>query len=161
MSNEELSTLAAPRPPTLELRLKPSKRLAAALAAVHLACAVLLWPLLLAFWLKLALAWGLGASLIWRLRRDALLVTRSSILALIVREDCSCTIGRLDGEWEHGVLLGSSFVSPSLVILNLKPEARMRLRHVVLLSDSLDREDFRRLRVLLKWRCAGKGLSRP
>ena len=73
MSNEELSTFAAPRSPALGLRLKPSRRLAAALAAAHLACAGLLWPLALAFWLKLALAGGLGASLIWRLRRDAFL----------------------------------------------------------------------------------------
>lgn len=161
MSNEELSTFAAPRSPALGLRLKPSRRLAAALAAAHLACAGLLWPLALAFWLKLALAGGLGASLIWRLRRDAFLVARSSILSLIVREDCSCTMGRLDGEWEQGILLGSSFVSPGLVILNIRSDARMRLRHVVLSSDSLDREDFRRLRVLLKCKCAGKGLSRP
>jgi toxin CptA len=49
-------------------------------------------------------------------------------------------------------LLGTSFVSPYLAVLNLKPGNSRLARHIVLLPDSLEKEEFRQLRVLLRWK---------
>jgi toxin CptA len=54
--------------------------------------------------------------------------------------------------------LGSSFVAPYLTVLELKPLGagglwqRFRTRSVVILPDGIDAEEFRQLRVLLRWK---------
>lgn len=55
-------------------------------------------------------------------------------------------------------LLGSSFVAPYLTVLELKPLGFQKLwqrfspRSVVILPDGIDKEEFRQLRVLLRWK---------
>lgn len=44
-----------------------------------------------------------------------------------------------------------SFVSPWLVVLHLKQAARRFMLPVVVLPDAMDRKDFRKLRVWLRW----------
>ena len=48
-------------------------------------------------------------------------------------------------------MLSSSFVSPSLTVLNLRVAGAARPRHLVILPDNVEKETFRRLRVLLRW----------
>jgi len=68
--------------------------------------------------------------------------------------DCRCEFQTLAGVWHEAVLLGSSFVAPHLTVLNLKPAGGRLAKHLVILPDAIDAEDFRRLRVWLKWRCS-------
>lgn len=55
-----------------------------------------------------------------------------------------------DSEEEPLVLDGDSYSSPYLVILNLQGHQAPKRRSVVLLSDSLDADSWRRLRVRLE-----------
>lgn len=55
------------------------------------------------------------------------------------------------GSWTTANILATSFVSPWLTVLNLKLPQQRLPTHVVLLPDMLSRDEFRRLRVWLKW----------
>ena len=76
--------------------------------------------------------------------------------------DRSGALGVLDGRgrWLQGQVSPGSFVAPWLVIIRWRPDiARNRWRPegarldrtILLLPDMLSREDFRKLRVLLRW----------
>ena len=54
------------------------------------------------------------------------------------------------GEWREVEVLGDSLVSPALIVLRYRFETQ-RVRTQVLLPDSADAEDLRRLRVSLRW----------
>lgn len=131
--------------------LKPSKTLVGLLGAMHVLSAALLWPLAMPTWLKAALALCLLASLRFHLRRDGFLISPRSVVAFQIDQECKCAFQTRDGNWTDARLLGTSFVSPWLTVLNLLPDGQRFATHIVLLPGSLDREDFRQLRVLLRW----------
>lgn len=56
------------------------------------------------------------------------------------------------GAWREGVARDGSFVAPFLTIVRWRPEGARFDRALVILPDMLAREDFRALRVLLRWR---------
>ncbi len=59
---------------------------------------------------------------------------------------------RASGEWGECEVLGSTYVMPFLTILNLRDGDSGALRRVTLLPDSLEADDFRQLRVWLRWK---------
>lgn len=91
------------------------------------------------------------------LRRDGFRVSQHSLIGLRLDEDCHCEFQTRTGEWHDAALLGSSFVSPNLTVLNLKPVNGRLVKHLAVLPDAVSAEDFRRLRVWLKWRCKKTG----
>lgn len=124
--------------------------------AGHLILGAALWPLHVPLWGKLVANFILAASCVFYLRRDALLVAANSIVAVEIEEDRACRFQSKSQEWTECFLLDSSFVTPNLTILNLKLRRKVYARHVVILPDSLAQDDFRKLRVWLRWRCARK-----
>lgn len=88
------------------------------------------------------------------LRRDGFRTLRQSLIALRLDADCRCEFQTRTGAWHEAALLGSSFISPYLTVLNLKPAGGRLVKYLVILPDTVDAEDFRRLRVWLKWRCS-------
>jgi toxin CptA len=120
----------------------------------HLVIAAGLWPLALSIWWKLALTLLLAASAVFYVRRDALLAAADSIVAVEVEADRTCGVQLKSSEWRECVLLDTSFVSPYFTILNLKRKNAWFARHVVILPDSLSKDEFRRSRVWLRWKCA-------
>ena len=93
----------------------------------------------------------IAASLAWILWRTAALRAAQAIVALEIVEDGRLSVQTRRGEWLECELLGSSYVSPRLTILNLKPRGGGRTRHIVLVPDNVDEHDFRRLRAWLRW----------
>lgn len=65
---------------------------------------------------------------------------------LVVDRSGSIRLGGVEGRLREG-----SFVAPWLVSVRWRPEGRRRDRTLLVAPDMLDAEDFRRLRVLLKW----------
>jgi toxin CptA len=49
-------------------------------------------------------------------------------------------------------LSGSSYISPRLTIVNLRPRGKGRARHVILVPGNVDARDFRRLRMWMRWK---------
>lgn len=131
--------------------VRPSVRLALLLCLVHAAAAGALWLTPLPATGKAVATLAIAASLVYYIARDAALHAASAIVELEIKEDGGISFQTRSGEWIEAELLGSSYVSPRLTLVNLRPRGRRRVRHLILLPDSLDPRDFRRLRVWLRW----------
>lgn len=148
--------------PLLAVRLKPSRRLAVMLSFAHFTAIGLLWPLAIPVMMKLAGSAILAASLVFYIRYYALLTSPGSVrglkLGLDHADTMTCTLETRRGDVITCVPLGSSFVAPYLAVLELKLlgarrlKQRFRTRSVVILPDGIDVEEFRQLRVLLRWK---------
>ncbi len=136
----------------LSVRLKSSTHLAAILNSAHIIAAVLLWPLALPIGIKLAGVVIMVMSLIYYLRHDALLSASTAVVAFELSDTMQCTLETRSGKSIICTILVSTFVAPYLTVVNLQPLDQFFARSVVILPDSIDAEEFRRLRVLLRWK---------
>jgi len=145
---------------TLHIPIGASKRLTAWITAMHVFAGAMLWLSSLSMWLVLPAMPTLLGSLAFYLRRECLRLTPAAIVSVSLyhdsHSDCRCEFQTKDGRRHEAALLGTSFVAPYLTVLNLKPTDSRAARHAVILPDNVDAECFRKLRVLLKWRCANK-----
>ncbi len=139
---------------TLTIAVGPSRWLAGLLAGMHGFAAALLWLAPLPHWLAVLLMPVFLGSAWHTLRRDGFRTLRHSLIGLRLDADCRCEFQTRTGAWHEAALLGSSFVAPHLTVLNLKPAGGRLARHLVIFPDAVNAEDFRRLRVWLKWRCS-------
>jgi toxin CptA len=136
---------------SLHVRIGPSRCLAGLLVLVHaLACAIL-YPLALPETLKLVFAVAIAVSGIHSVLKTALLRSHNAIVALEIGDDGAALRERYTGQWQACRVLGTTFVSSPLTVLNLELVNGGAVRHVVLLPDNVGRDDFRRLRVRLRW----------
>ena len=135
----------------LRVRLKPSPLLAAAFTAAHLAAALTLIPLDLPLWAKLLITLPIAASLVHALRHTAFLRSPTSPIALELKGADGAAIQTRNGDWHGARILGTTYVSPLLTVLNLRLQGRRTARHVVIVPDGIGAEDFRKLRVRLRW----------
>jgi toxin CptA len=137
----------------LTIAVGSSRYLAGLLAGMHGFAATMVWlaPMPLGF-AVLLMSVFLGSA--WHtLRRDGFRTLPHSLIALRLDADCRCEYQTRIGAWHEADLLGSSFATPHLTVLNLKPACGRLVKHLVILPDAVNAEDFRRLRVWLKWRC--------
>jgi toxin CptA len=123
------------------------------LVGMHAFAVALFWLAPLPQWLIALLAPVFLGSAWHTLRRDCFRSLPYSLIALRLDADCRCEFQTRAGAWHEAALLGSSFVAPYLTVLNLKPAESRMVKHLVILPDAVHAEDFRRLRVWLKWRC--------
>jgi hypothetical protein len=98
--------------------------------------------------IRLALVLVLAAS-----ARHHWRVPPSLILRCEPRQDIALRFGHGDA-WCPMELDSGSVVLPFLVILRLRALEHAKIHHVVILPDSLDKEDFRRLAMDIKSRVA-------
>jgi toxin CptA len=140
----------------LRIALGPSVSLAVWLGGAHVVG-------LAGFWLA-PLTWPVSAgasamialSLVVSLRRHAFRSSPGAIIELEVDEQCLAAAQLRDGRWLECEVDASSFVSPMLTIVNLRPRLRGGMRAVLVAPDCVQLEAFRRLRVWLRWRCSGR-----
>lgn len=135
----------------LTITLKPSPRLAWLLGIAHAAAAGAVSVLELPAWLTVALVVALAAHGVLQTLRLALLRRADAVVAVEAGRASGVPFRTRNGTWQAAQLLGSTYVSPALTVLNLKPVGARRARHVVILPDAVDADDFRRLRVWLRW----------
>ena len=133
------------------VQITPSAWLAIALCAAHFAAAGTVWWVPMPVWVKTLLIIAITASLIFHLARNAALHAPDAIVALEIKEQGGISFQTRRGEWLACELLGSSFVSRHLTIVNLRPQGQRLARHVILVPDNVDARDFRRLRMWLRW----------
>lgn len=133
------------------LTLRPSRRLATILIVAHAATAGLLLALPLPSWLAAAASVMLLTSAVCSVHRYALLRSPGAITALAFSDREALRLTLRDGSTHAGHVLGSSTVGTTLTILNIALAGKRLPVHVLLLGDSLAAEDFRRLRVWLRW----------
>ena len=135
----------------LTIAIRRSARLMWLLILAHAGALALLWPLALPLWLKAAIGLTVIASLAFFLNHAALLRAPRAVIAVEIKEDGSVALQTRRGEWHECRLSGDSYVSPWLTLLVLRQENTLTPRYVAILPDNVDAEDFRRLRVWLRW----------
>lgn len=133
------------------LELHPSQRLTILLAAAHGLALAALMAVSLPLWIKLALTMLVLAS-IW-LNLNGLSGPRS-IVSLTLREDGILEFSRRDGSSGEARPHPHTTVTSLMTIMLLRQQGRIEA--LVLLPDALAAEDFRLLRLWLRWRSAGK-----
>jgi toxin CptA len=133
------------------IAILPSVRLSALLCIAHLAAVAGIGWSTVALWPKVLLIGFVAASLVYLLARYAALHTGDAIVALEIHDDGVISYQTRLGDWVDCSVLGSSFVSHRLTIVNLRPHGRRSARHVILVPDNVDARDFRRLRIWLRW----------
>lgn len=138
--------------PDLFIHLQSSCRLVTILCLAHLITAGFLWPLALPLEIKAIIIVLLIISLLYYLRKDALLSANDAVIALQLKEDMCCIVTTRSGQSIACRILGSTFVAPYLTVMNLQPVGKFFMRSVVILPDSIKGDEFRRLRVWLRWK---------
>ena len=134
---------------SLFVPIRPSRRLLLILCSAHIAAAVAVLAAALPSWLMAALLTAIGISLA-NLRR------MSPASGLVLRGDGQLEIVGADGTASAALLHSHTLVLSFLVVLLFRQSGR--LRSITLLADSLVVEDFRQLRLWLRWRATA---SRP
>lgn len=135
----------------LRIAVLPSARLGVLLCAVHLGAGALVALLPAPDWSKVVLLAAVAWSLTWCLQTHALVRAPGAVVSIGLKNDGGVIVHTRDGAWLECELMPSSFVSYRLTVLNLRPRGIRRERHVVLCSGNVDKADFRRLRVRLRW----------
>lgn len=120
-------------------------------AGVHVCAVLSLFPLDIPAYLKLAGAAALAASLVYHLRRDVLRSAHGAAVRIELRRDLTGEMELLDGTRCKGSLAHSSFASPWFASIVFRVEGERRLLTTVVFRDALGAEDFRALRVALRW----------
>ena len=131
--------------------LRPAHWLAFVLLLVHAGIVGLLLFMPLSLWVLIVLMGGVLASAVHGVWRQALRRGPRAITRLQFRNREQLEIGRRDGSWQSGRILGSSTAGTLLTVLSIRLERERWPVHVVVTGDSLDGEGFRRLRVWLRW----------
>lgn len=132
----------------IEISLHRSRLLAVVLAAAHLLALAISWMVPLHWTMRLGLSAMVVISAALTLRR----LLNPDVEAVRVNSKGELSVRGHDGEWLAAAVLGSSFVAPYLTLLHLKLDDRPGRRYVLLVPDAVAADEFRRLRVWLKWR---------
>lgn len=141
-------------PFTLQLRPSPSCQLAILLAVTHGVALAAVMLVSLPLWIKFALLASIFAS-VWR----NLIRQRGphSIVSLTLRGDGWLEFSRQDGSRGEARLHPHTTVTSLMTVLLLRQEGRIEA--LVLLPDAIESEDFRLLRLWLRWRTARSDLQ--
>lgn len=136
----------------------PSVLIAVGVSLVHVSAAALLWMVPFPVIVKAVVTLAIALSLVYFMARDAALHAKASIVALEVREDGEIACQTRSGEWIECELLPSTYVTPRVTVINLRPHRGWLSRRVILVRDNVDARDFRRLRMWLRWK---RGIASP
>jgi toxin CptA len=122
---------------------------------MHLLAMAALWLAdVLSHSVRIAGTAALVASVAWQLRAS---VRNARITGLELRPDGSASV-RVAGDWRDASLAPGGVALPWLVVVPLRFGDGERLR-LVLLPDSADADDLRRLRMVLRWRAGQAAIA--
>ena len=132
----------------IRVPFRASRALLLVTLSAHLVAAAGLYLAGAAFWIALCGYACLGASAAWRIRGAVRNFPSSRVLELAA--DRSCAITGASAAC-RGLLRADSIALPWLVVLRIDCTGTRGARSIVLLPDSAGAEDWRRLRVFLRW----------
>lgn len=140
------------RPPTqLNVALGPSRIATCALAALAALAFLLLAIMPAPAWTDALGAAALAAWAAHRIWLHGLRRSPASIVEVMLAEDRTIVVRRRDGALKAGVVLDRSHVHPAFTSIVWRPDGARLARSVPIVPDMIDPDDFRRLRVLLRY----------
>ena len=135
-------------PPPVRIELRRSRRALALIVAAHAATGALLALLPLPLELRI----GCLSALIGAAVHSILRITgRRGVASLVVGIDRRMAATTRGGTACEGEVLADSYVGSRLTTIVWRPDGARRARTLLLLPDALGAEDFRRLRVVLRY----------
>jgi hypothetical protein len=138
-------------PVQLRVALRPSTSWTVLVTALSL-FAWLVWLTLEApIWADAMAAVVVAAWAIDRIRLHGWRTACNAIVELLLSSDGLIVVRRRDGRLCAGHVRASSFVHPWLTTVVWRPDGARFARSFALLPDMLDVDDFRRLRVMLRY----------
>lgn len=131
-------------PDMIVYTIRTSQRLRFAIAALHLLASAALFLADVPWTVRTLLCGAVAVSLFqtWPRRREEKLRTDEKAGPQLWRH----------GEWQDVTLLDDSVVLPWMTLLSLRRHDEGQRLRLVILGDSLNADEFRRLRVWVKWK---------
>lgn len=140
------------RPPIqVRVALRPSRIATCALAALAGFAIVLFVIMPAPLWTDALAALVLIGWAAHRIRQHGLRRAPSSIVEVMLSEDRTIVVRRKDGRMRAGRVLDASHVHPAFTSIVWRPNGARFARSIPVVADMLDPDDFRRLRVLLRY----------
>ena len=137
---------------SLLVHLRPSLTLTWLLVIAHGVIAILLSLLTLTLVIKSSVAVFLLCSFIFYVRKDALLLSRNAVVKIELFGKSECHLTTRSGSRNVCQILEETFVSSFLTVMILRPRTKFLPITVVILPDNVNSEEFRQLRIWLRWR---------
>lgn len=131
--------------------LRPSRILAFLLGLLSFPVLLVLWQMALPAWLMIGLMLVVAGWAGYYLALDANLRLPHACVAFRLEEAGEIMLILRNGLHVPCKLRPDSLVTPYLVILNASMSGQRGERSVLIAPDSMNAENFRRLRVALKW----------
>jgi hypothetical protein len=135
----------------VEMALRPSRVAAIAILAMAVATLALIAATPGPTALRILVAAVVACAALERLHAIALRRGRRGVRTILVQGTRAIDVELATGRWRGGLVRDGCFVAPWLTIIRWRPHGARFDRSIVLVPDMMPREEFRRLRVLLRW----------
>ena len=143
------------RPPSVHVVLWPSRIAGAGIGVLAAATIALTIALPLQPLVHLATIAAIAAWAAWSFRVDALHRGRFAVTELRLAPDLILLVCMGDGRLVAGDVRASTYVGAWVTTIVWRPDGRCWSRALLVLPDMLPAEDFRRLRVMLRYARSG------
>jgi toxin CptA len=147
--------------PIVSVTLAPSRMAGAAIGVGGLGTLAVLLLLPLSGGLQAAACAVVLAGAWVAFERVAARATADAVVALRATGDLTIVVTRGDGRLVAGRVRPSTFVTSLLTSIVWRAEGACFARSILVLPDMLDADDFRRLRVLLRYARSGRTQDAP
>lgn len=138
-------------PNQLRVPLRRSRTLALAIVGVAVLATGSWLAIDAPWWSKAAVASVVTGWTIAALRQHALRIARSSVVEVLLSDDAVVVVRTRGDRLVAGHVREASFVHPWLTTIVWRPDGARFSRSLAIVPDMLDVDDFRRLRVLLRY----------
>lgn len=138
-------------PPSVHVVLQPSRTVGVAIGIASLASLAIVLALDLPAWQQAAVAAGVLGWTALAFRRHALLRGAGAITELRLAADLVLVAHRADGLLVAGHVRHATYVGAQLTSIVWRPDGAWRSRAILIVPDMLPADDFRRLRVMLRY----------
>lgn len=138
-------------PPTVHVVLRPSRTVGAGLGVAALATLAVVLALPWPAWAQAAASACVFAWAALAFRRHALLRGAGAVTELRLAADLVLVAHRADGTLVAGHVRSSTYVGAQLTSIVWRPDGAWRARAILVVPDMLPADDFRRLRVMLRY----------
>ncbi len=147
--------------PSIDVTLGPSPLAGVATGLVALATLGVVLALPIPSWAH-ALGCGVVLSVAWdTFRTIGLRSGARAVVAVHLGTDRVLVVRHADGRLVAGHLRSATYVAATLTTLVWRPDGTWRSRAILVLPDMLPPEDFRRLRILLRYARSGVAQGAP
>ena len=138
-------------PPSVHVVLAPSRVAGAGIGVLAAATIALTLAMPLEPWLQAVLVIALVAWAVTAFHVDALHRGHRAVTEIRVAPDLMLVACMGDGHLVAGHIRAATYVGPWLTTIVWRPDGRRISRTILVLPDMLPAEDFRRLRVMLRY----------